>query len=202
MFVTNFAKKGVLYVVSSPSGGGKTSIVNAVRKKFPGLKVSVSYTSRPQRKNEVNGVDYFFVSKQEFAKLIEEDFFVEYAEVFGNFYGVPRLNIQSDIENGIDYIFSITYHGYIRLRELFHANVVGIFILPESEEALRSRLAGRKTETPEAINVRLSGLDYEISTACNYDYLVINDKLSVAVDKVSCIITSEKLKYSRLIKGE
>lgn len=194
-------REGVLYVISSPSGGGKTSIINLIRKQHPNLKVSVSYTSRKMRENEQDGKDYFFVTDKKFKELIKQDFFIEYANVFGNFYGVPCGDISNSIKNGIDHIFSITYHGYTELLKRFPNNVVGIFILPESDEVLKQRLISRNTETEESIKIRLDRIREEIELSQMYDYAVVNDKLDVAADKVSCIITAEQLKCLRLIKG-
>lgn len=201
MFINNFERKGILFVLSAPSGGGKTSIITKVREQYGDIKVSISYTSRPKRDNEVNGKDYHFIERSEFTKLIDEGFFIETAEVFGNFYGIPKGDLSPDLEKGIDYIFAITYHGYEKLKEEFPDNVVGIFIAPESRKILEERLIKRNTESKESLNNRLKDLNAELELAKQYEYLVINDQLEKAVNKVSCIIEAEKLKYIRLKRG-
>lgn len=198
MYDCKCKRRGILYVITSPSGGGKTSIINILKNSMDNLNVSVSYTSRPIRSGEQNGKDYFFISREEFIKSRDNNFFIEYAEVFGNFYGVPKENLENNISSGIDTIFAITYHGYNELKKLFPNDVVGIFILPKSEKDLKERLLARKTESKESIEIRLMQLEDEIQKAKEFSYFVINDDLQTAANKVSCIITAERLKYSRL----
>ena len=180
------AHQGVLIVVSSPSGGGKTTIVNAVRKNM-GLEYSVSTTTRPPRAGERNGVHYNFVSKEEFLMYIKEGRFLEWAEVHGHLYGTDREYIGNKLAEGKSVLLDIDVQGAMNLRRKLPGALL-IFIAPPSVEALEKRLRGRGADSEESIRARLSQADFEISRSEFYDYKVVNEDLETAIAEVEKII--------------
>jgi len=180
----------ILFVLSSPSGGGKTTIRRAVLKELPQLAYSVSYTSRSPRPGEVEGVDYFFISREEFEEKIKREEFIEWAEVHGNLYGTSRKFIDDQLSSGKDVLLDIDVQGANEIKKKKGNSVCLIFLLPPSLEVLRSRLI-KRGESEEEIKRRLSRARFEMEMLEQYNYKVVNYDLSQAVRDVSSIITSQ-----------
>lgn len=187
--------KGKLFVVSGPSGAGKGTICKNILDQERNIELSVSMTTRAPREGEINNVHYSFVEKAEFEKLIEEGGFMEYANVYGNFYGTPRARVLELLEKGVDVILEIDVQGALQVKQNYPEGVF-IFILPPSLEELKRRIIGRGSETEETLARRLGEALNEISRIDNYDYKVINEDLDVAIDRVRSIITAEQCKIN------
>jgi guanylate kinase len=183
---------GDLYVISAPSGAGKTSLVAALHSSQPELHVSVSHTTRPRRSNEIDGADYHFVSEKDFVAMIDADAFLEHARVFDRRYGTARDSVEKFLAAGEDVILEIDWQGAGQVRQR-HPGCIGIFILPPSREALAERLAGRAQDSDEIIARRMRDAVAEMSHCCEFDYLVINDTFEVALADLRSIIRSRRL---------
>ncbi len=190
-------KQGQLIVVSGPSGAGKDTIVNKVVENNKNIWISVSATSRKPRKGEVEGVNYFFLEKEDFEEKINNNYFLEYAEYANNYYGTPKEKIVEKLEKGIDVILVIEIQGAKKIKELV-PEALFIFIMPPSEKTLLSRLKNRQTENKEKIIERFNIAYKEINEVTKYNYVVVNDKLDEAVDKVESIIKAEKCRVDRI----
>ena len=186
-------RKGLLLVVSGPSGAGKGTICKALLNKNDQIKLSVSATTRKPRNGEVHGVNYFFIEKEEFAKMIENGEFLEYAQIYDNFYGTPKAAIIECLEKGQDVILEIEMQGARQIKEVYPEGVF-IFVLPPSLEELKSRIVGRGTETQEEIEKRFSCAFEEINQIVNYDYFIVNEDIEKSVSDVEAIICAEKNK--------
>ena len=189
-------KTGMLIVLSGPSGVGKDSVLKLILKERKDLRLSVSYTTRSPRSGEVDGVDYHFVSKQDFEKLIDDGEMLEYATYCGNYYGTRSFEIDKELKSGNSVILEIEVQGarqVIKKRK----DAVSIFIVPSSVEELKNRLIGRGLDSEEIIKNRILVAEKEILSATDYNYIVINDKLSVCAEDISKIIDSEYMKSSR-----
>ncbi len=183
-------KAGIALVISGPSGVGKGTLVNMLREEFPSLEFSISYTTRNPRRGEVHGKDYYFVSREEFNRLIREDFFAEWAKVHSNYYGTPREEIDKKLRQGIDVVFDIDVQGARQLkRNLEEATFV--FVMPPSIEELGKRLKKRSTETEKHIEMRLQNALEEMRFAEEFDYIVVNDNLKEAYNILRCIFISQ-----------
>lgn len=194
-----FDKKGLLIVFSGPSGVGKGTVRKGVFDKLGDkLYFSISMTTRGIREGEKNGVDYYFVSKEQFLKELDRDNLLEYNEYVGNFYGTPKDIVLEKINQGKDVVLEIDVNGAKQIKEKM-PNCVSIFVAPPSLNALKERLVGRNTDSPEVIEKRLKKAETEIRLAGTYDYIVINDKVEQAVDEVISIIESEHLCASRVL---
>ena len=191
-------KRGQLYVISGPSGCGKDTIVNNLLKKNKNLWLSISCTSREPRGKEKDGVEYFFLSREKFEKEIENDGFLEYAEYAGNYYGTPKKSIEEHLNNGEDVILVIEIQGALKIKTLLPETLF-IFILPPSMKELKRRLEGRGTESKEKIDKRFLRAYEEINEVGKYNYVVVNDEVKTAVEKVSAILLSEKCRVDRII---
>ena len=189
-------RKGLLLVVSGPSGAGKGTICKALLNKNDQIKLSVSATTRKPRNGEVHGVNYFFIEKEEFTKMIENDEFLEYAQIYDNFYGTPKAAIIECLEKGQDVILEIEMQGARQIKEVYPEGVF-IFVLPPSLEELKSRIVGRGTETQEEIEKRFSCAFEEINQIVNYDYFIVNEDIEKSVSDVEAIICAEKNKVTR-----
>ena len=187
---------GTLYIVSAPSGAGKTSLVNALTDLDKQIRVSVSHTTRAMRPGEVNGVNYHFVEREEFVKMIEHGDFLERAEVFGNLYGTSQSHLQQTLDEGHDLILEIDWQGAEQVRKLM-PQARSIFILPPSYSALRERLHTRNTDDPDEILKRLSNAYGEVRLLKHYSYALVNDQLDQAFGMLSAIIMAEKHRTTR-----
>ena len=190
--------QGSLYLISAPSGAGKTSLVNALLSEpYPppaaGLCVSVSHTTRPMRPGEVEGVNYHFVDRARFQAMIAQGAFLEHAEVFGNFYGTSRAWLEERLSQGWDVILEIDWQGAVQIKQLMPASV-GIFILPPSQDTLQHRLTNRGQDLPEVIAGRMAKAVSEMSHYPQADYLVINDDFATALVDLKAILRSTLLK--------
>ena len=189
-------RKGLLLVVSGPSGAGIGTICKALLNKNDQIKLSVSATTRKPRNGEVHGVNYFFIEKEEFTKMIENGEFLEYAQIYDNFYGTPKAAIIECLEKGQDVILEIEMQGARQIKEVYPEGVF-IFVLPPSLEELKSRIVGRGTETQEEIEKRFSCAFEEINQIVNYDYFIVNEDIEKSVSDVEAIICAEKNKVTR-----
>ncbi|MDM7274394.1 guanylate kinase [Sulfurihydrogenibium azorense] len=187
--------KGRLYIVSSPAGGGKTTIINLLLEELSFLRRVITYTTRQKRKNEIDGVDYVFIKKEEFERLIQENAFLEYALVHGNYYGTPKKDVFQLLEEGYDVVLVIDVQGMKQVKQIY-PDVITIFILPPSLEELVSRMKLRG-DSEQEIEKRLNTARKEIPFWKEYDYIVVNDNLLQAKDQIKCIITAERCKVSR-----
>jgi guanylate kinase len=185
--------QGNLYIVSAPSGAGKTSLLKVLLERDPTLKLSVSHTTRTPRPGEVDGVHYHFVSVDEFMHLAGEGAFLEQAQVFDNFYGTSQVAVQSLLDEGSDVVLEIDWQGARQVRKLF-PEAISIFIVPPSVAALRERLGNRGQDDDEVIERRMRDARSELSHYAEYDYLVVNDDFDVAVAELQCIVRAERLK--------
>lgn len=189
-------KKGLLLIISGPSGAGKGTIVKALLRVIPTLRLSISATTRMPRGGEIDGVDYYFLERKVFKKMIEEGTLLEWAEVYGNFYGTPRHFVQEELERGNDVILEIDIQGALQVKQTLPEAVL-IFIAPPSRKELQMRLIGRKSDSREEIDKRLQCMNGEIKLAGGYDYIVVNDMIDKAIDNIRAIISAEKCRAWR-----
>lgn len=190
-------RKGFMFVLSSPSGAGKTTISRMLLEHDDNLVMSISVTTRPKRPQEVEGRDYSFVSREQFGKMVSQGDFLESAQVFGHFYGTPKSKVISSLESGKDVLFDIDWQGTRQLSESSRDDVVSIFILPPSMAELEKRLYKRAQDEKEVIEMRLAKANHEISHWNEYDYVVINHDLEDSLNKVLSILHAERLKRTR-----
>jgi guanylate kinase len=187
---------GLLVVISGPSGSGKGTICKRLIDEIENINVSVSATTRKPRIGEIEGKNYFFIDEDEFVKKINNDDFLEYALVYGNYYGTPKKTVLKQLENGKDIILEIDIQGALKVKENYPKGVF-IFILPPSLEELKNRIEGRGTDSKEVIHRRLKCAYDELNYAFQYDYVVLNDEVDSAVEKIKEIISAEKNKSVR-----
>jgi len=192
-------RRGSLFVLSSPSGAGKSSIAKYILKKDKSISLSVSCTTRNKRQGEVKGKDYQYISISEFKNKIKEGFFLEWAKVFDNFYGTPRNNVEERISRGLDVLFDIDWQGTQQLSGNDGFDVVTIFILPPTKKELEKRLNNRAQDTAFEVNKRMLQASDEISHYMEYNYIIINNDLEKASQEVLSIIKAERLKRKRYI---
>jgi guanylate kinase len=185
---------GTLYVISAPSGAGKTSLVKALLEKTEGIGVSVSHTTRAKREGEQDGVDYHFVDKATFEKMVEDSAFLESAQVFDNYYGTAIANIEDKLKKGEDVILEIDWQGAEQVRKQL-PYVVNIFILPPSQQALEERLRGRGQDSDDIIARRMRDAKSETSHYSEYDYLVVNDEFDNALIELKSIVLARRCRY-------
>ena len=190
-------RRGLMFILSSPSGAGKTTLSRMLLAKDAEIKLSVSATTRPPRPNEVDGVHYHFVTEAEFDRMVEEDDFYEWAHVFGHRYGTPKGKIRAALKEGQDFLFDIDWQGTQQLYQKDQQDVVRVFILPPSIDELHRRLKGRATDSTDVINARMERARAEISHWDGYDYVIINDDVNVCFDKVYAILEAERMKRAR-----
>ncbi|WP_166255853.1 guanylate kinase [Marinobacter salicampi] len=188
-------EKGTLFVVSAPSGAGKTSLVTALLEDDRQIGVSVSHTTRGKRTGEQDGVNYHFVSHETFEAMIRDNEFLEYADVFGNYYGTSQVWVEQTLSAGRDVILEIDWQGAAQVRRLM-PDCVGIFIVPPSPEVLKARLVGRGTDAPEVVARRLKEAGEECSHALEFDYLVVNDVFDTALGQLKAIVESQRLRIA------
>ena len=193
----SLARRGLMFVLSSPSGAGKTTISRKLLAAEDNLRMSVSVTTRPIRPGEVDGKDYHFVTRARFDAMVADDAFLEWAEVFGNCYGTPRAQIADGLAAGQDYLFDIDWQGTQQLYQRAGVDVVRVFLLPPSIAELEHRLSSRGTDSAEVIAGRMARARSEISHWDGYDYVVVNDAIEACVGKVRTILEAERLKRAR-----
>ena len=190
-------KKGVMLVLSSPSGAGKSSICKSLMCLDKNLSLSISTTTRKKRPNEKSGEDYIFVSTEEFNQMLSNDHFLEHASVFDNYYGTDKSLVEKKINNGKDLIFDIDWQGAQQLREKMREDIVSIFILPPNKQELERRLKSRGQDSAEVVKKRMDGASAEITHWAEYDYVVINEDLNQSVKAVLVILEAERMKRTR-----
>ena len=189
-------RKGLLLVVSGPSGAGKGTICKSILEQNDHIKLLVSATTRKPRTGEVHGVNYFFIDKEEFKKMIEQGEFLEYAQIYDNFYGTPKAAIMETLEKGQDVILEIEMQGARQVKEVYPEGIF-VFVLPPSLKELKNRIVGRGTETAEEIEKRFSCAFEEIKQIDDYDYFIVNQDVEKSVKELESIISSEKNKVTR-----
>ena len=192
-----FKRRGMMFVLSSPSGAGKSTIAGKLLKSNPELQVSVSYTTRPIRPGEVDGVHYHFVDLETFREMVANHEFLEWAHVFDHRYGTPKAQVWNILEQGKDILFDIDWQGAQQLHQLAGGDVVRVFILPPSMPILRDRLINRRTDSMEVIDARMARAANEVSHWDGYDYVLVNDDVEQCFDCVKTILGAERLKRSR-----
>ena len=188
-------KKGKLFIISGASGTGKGTICKALLERND-IEISISMTTRAPREGEIHGVSYYFATREEFEKTIAEGGFLEYADVFGNYYGTPKAMVVEKLEQGRDVVLEIDVQGAINAKKVYPESVL-IFILPPSLEELRARIVGRGTETEDVINLRLSKALEEMSYIDKYDYYVVNDVIDDAIIRTEAIMLAEHGRVNR-----
>ncbi|UTR15153.1 guanylate kinase [Salipaludibacillus sp. LMS25] len=191
-------EKGLLIVLSGPSGVGKGTVCGALRKHDTHIRYSVSATTRKPREGEVEGINYFFKEKQEFERMIAEDELLEYAQYVDNYYGTPRQYVEETIAAGHDVILEIEVQGALQVKKTFPEGVF-IFLMPPSLKELRSRIESRGTESKDLIDSRMTVAKDEIDLMDKYDYVVENDEVECAVERIKSIVTAENCRKERLI---
>jgi len=193
--MTQAVEQGTLYVISAPSGAGKTSLVAEMLRNDDRLGVSVSHTTRPRREGEKNGINYHFVSRDEFEAMIGRGDFLEHADVFGNYYGTSQVWVREMLAKGQDVILEIDWQGAEQVRRLI-PECVSIFIVPPSPAVLRERLVGRGTDAPDVVERRLAEAAEECRHALAFDYLVVNDTFDVALADLLAIVRGQRLRMA------
>ena len=194
---SQIARRGLLLVLSSPSGAGKTTLSRRILAQDGNITMSVSVTTRPMRPGEVNGRDYHFISKDEFASLRDQGGLLEWAEVFGNWYGTPREPVEQALAAGRDVLFDIDWQGTQQIAEVMEDDLVRVFVLPPSAEILRERLIGRNQDSLSVVAKRMAEAASEISHWAEYDYVIVNEDLDRSEAALIAILTAERLKRKR-----
>ena len=190
-------RRGLVLVISSPSGAGKTTICKNIIEEVDNVSLSVSVTTRKKRKGEIEGKDYFFKTNEEFIPMMSNNEFIESAKVFGNFYGTLKAEVLQKIEDGIDVLVDIDWQGTRQIQKHMPEEIVKIFILPPSIKELEYRLGNRASENKEDFNKRMSEARKEISHYNEYDFVIINEEIDIAVNLVKSILYSERLRKHR-----
>jgi guanylate kinase len=190
-------RRGLMFILSSPSGAGKTTIARMLLAQDDEIAMSVSVTTRPPRPGEVDGKDYHFISQAEFDRMAEDSALYEWAHVFGHSYGTPKAQIRAGLKIGRDFLFDIDWQGTQQLYQKAEVDVVRVFILPPSLEELNRRLIGRGTDSAEVITARMARAQAEISHWDGYDYVVVNDDVHTCFAKVQHILAAERMKRAR-----
>jgi guanylate kinase len=189
--------RGQLFIVSAPSGTGKTTLVERLVQGAPGLRMSRSYTSRPARSGEQDGVDYNFITREQFEKMVHEGQFLEWADVFGNYYGTAAADTEALLTRGEDVVLVIDVQGARQVRSR-GIETIGIFVLPPSAAVLEQRLRGRSKDSEEQIRRRLQVASDEVSEYAQYEYVVINDEIEAAVGRLQAIVGAERARVKRM----
>lgn len=188
--------RGLLFVVSAPSGAGKTTICREFLKIHPEIKYAISTTTRPTRKGEQDGIDYFFTTKDEFERMIKDDAFLEYAVVYNEYYGTSKQTVRNMLESGYDVLVDVDTQGAASIRNVF-PDSIQVFILPPSLRILEQRLRKRGKDSPEVINLRLSEAKHEIQQSELYTYIIVNDEIERSVAIMQSILTASRAQASR-----
>lgn len=196
-----FPRRGLMFVISSPSGAGKGTLSRNILDTDRDMTLSISVTTRDRRPSEINGVHYHFISQQRFLSMRDGGELLEWAEVHGNYYGTPQAPVEEALASGRDVLFDIDWQGAAQLRDKMSSDVVSVFILPPSMAELRSRLTRRAEDAPEVIEKRLVNARREIAEWPNFDYVVVNDDLDAAFADLSAILRAERSRRSRAAQG-
>ena len=191
------SRRGLMLVLSSPSGAGKSTISKALLKNHVDLTMSVSATTRPMRPGEVEGQDYFFIDQKKFEEMVQADEFLEHATVFENSYGTPKGPVEATLKDGCDVLFDVDWQGTQELERNARNDLVSIFILPPSVEELERRLHGRAQDSDEVVAKRMAKATSEMSHWNEYDYIIVNEDVDASVARVEAILTAERLKRTR-----
>jgi guanylate kinase len=197
--MTQIQRRGLLLVMSSPSGAGKTTLSRRLLAADSNIAMSVSVTTRAPRPGEIDGKDYHFIAQEEFIRLRDRGDLLEYAEVFGNFYGTPKRPVQEALQAGRDVLFDIDWQGTQQLAQAMEEDLVRIFILPPSAEELRERLIRRAQDSAATVAKRMAKAADEISHWPEYDYVIVNEDINVAGAEIDAIITAERLRRRRRV---
>ena len=190
-------RRGLMFILSSPSGAGKTTLARMLLANDPDIRNSVSVTTRPIRAGEVDGQDYLFAERAGFEAMVEAGHFLEWAEVFGHCYGTPKAQIRAGLKEGQDYLFDIDWQGTQQLYQKAETDVVRVFLLPPSLVELERRLTGRGTDSAKVIADRMERPQAEISHWDGYDYVIVNDDIDVCFAKIKQILAAERMKRAR-----
>jgi guanylate kinase len=193
------ARRGLMLVLSSPSGAGKTTLARRLLEEEPGVEMSISYTTRKKRRGEVAGKDYHFVDHETFTKMRDQDEFLEWAVVFDNLYGTPRKAVEGVLAKGCDVLFDVDWQGAAKLRDEAKGDVVTVFILPPSGRALEERLNVRAEDPPEIVRRRMLSASSEIQHWDKYDYVIVNYDVEHSLRAVRAILAAERLRQSRQV---
>ena len=190
-----FGDENIMIILSSPSGAGKTTLSKKIQQKYHSFKISVSHTTRPPRTNEVDGVDYNFVSKEKFEELIKRDEFYEYARIFENYYGTLKKNVDDTIKKN-DILFDIDWQGTKQLSKFNNLNLIKIFLIADNKEELKKRLLKRNQDSKEEVEKRLASFEEDIQHWNDYDYIIINKNLETCFNQIEKIILNYKNKIN------
>jgi len=193
------ARRGLMLVLSSPSGAGKTTITRAILERDADLSISISVTTRPRRPGEVDGVHYLFIGKPEFDRMVERGELLEHAEVFGNWYGTPRRPVEAMLEAGRDVVADVDWQGTQQLKANFRGSMVSVFVLPPTVAELERRLRSRAQDSEAVVASRMAKASDEMSHWPEYDYVIVNDDLARSVGTVADILKVERLRRDRQI---
>jgi len=196
---TLLGRRGLMLVMSSPSGAGKTTIARELLGRDSEIAMSVSATTRPPRPGEVAGKDYFFVSEEEYQRMVSKGEFLEHAKVFDNYYGTPREPVEKILKSGNDVLFDVDWQGTQQLRENARDDLVSIFVLPPSTEELSRRLTERAQDSEDVVRKRMAKASDEMSHYIEYDYIIVNHEIDESVEQVQSILEAERMKRERLI---
>ena len=183
--------ENIMLILSSPSGAGKTTLTKKIQQKYPNFKISVSHTTRTPRSNEVNGVDYHFVSKKKFEELINKNKFYEYAKIFENYYGTLKENVDKVIKNN-DILFDIDWQGTKQLSKFKNLKLIKIYLITDNKEELKNRLIKRNQNTNDEIEKRFKSFDEDIKHWYDYDYIIVNKNLDICFKQIESIISLSK----------
>ena len=190
-----YGEDNIMVILSSPSGAGKTTLTKKIQQKYHSFKISVSHTTRSPRSNEIDGVDYFFVSKNDFSKLIKQEKFYEYAEIFGNFYGTSKKVVNETIKKN-DLIFDIDWQGTKQLSKFEDLKLIKIYLITDNKDELKKRLISRNQNTSDEIEKRLDSFESDIKHWNDYDYIIINKNLEICFKQIEKIILNNKRNYT------
>jgi guanylate kinase len=197
MAANSLKRRGLMFVLSSPSGAGKTTIAHRLLQEDMEIAMSISVTTRPIRPGEHDGLDYRFTDRAGFERMVEAGEFLEWAEVFGHLYGTPKAQIKAGLKEGQDFLFDIDWQGTQQLYQRMETDVVRVFLLPPSIGALEKRLRSRGTDSDKVIQSRMDRARFEISHWDGYDYVVVNDDIEACFEQVHGILRSERLRRAR-----
>lgn len=190
-------RRGLMIVLSSPSGAGKTTLTRKLLKENPDMAMSVSATTRSPRNGEEDGTDYYFISKNKFVEMVDEEAFLEHAKVFDNFYGTPRAPVEAALSDGHDVVFDIDWQGAQQLTQAAGDDLVKVFILPPNMRELEMRLKKRAQDSDEVIAKRMAKSEAEISHWAEYDYVIVNENIDTALAELRTIVASERMRRRR-----